>query len=638
MIPRMCAKNISRSVALLAWMACLAGVILPGCVKPGRMDPNVVSRYQEAMLQQGPQHRDRPGALSSYLPPTNEMTPQFVVTTNPDTGWRQTELSLDDAIMVALANNLDVRVASYSPAVAYEDIVVAAAAFDYRAFADYSLAKTDQWGRPPGYAGSNRYAQTFDMGIEQDTITGASWSLTGSLSDVRDRSLGDVRKGFVPSIGFDLRQPLLRGGWVERNLSGLRIARINHRISMSQFRNQVQLTVTEVIAAYWELVRARRDLEIQEDLLAETIATYERVVARREIDGREAAIKQSEAAVESRRAILITARQAVEDAENQIGRLLADATLNAVEDIEIIPITPPATEEVRIDVADQLVLALQHNPTLEQARLAIRAAEINVRVAENELLPRLDFTGGLSSEGGGVGRSTSMDRFYDGDYINFSVGLEFEYPIGNRERQAQLRQRRYQQLESTATLQQQADLVGQQVRNQIRGVYASHDLIFAQGRAVEAQQEQLDALVAEEEIRGRLTPEFLRVKLSAQESLALSQRAEIRAIVDYNVALAQLELVTGTVLESHGVQMAMPSILNYQPAGPGQGPESPLAPTIDEPLEEIQDDLYYTPEPVEEDPVEEGSAEVVAAPGPEPRRPLFGPAALTEGQIGSMDQ
>ncbi len=638
MIPRMGAKNISRTVAVLAWVACLVGLVLPGCVKPGRMDPTVVSRYQEAMLQQGPQHRDRPGALSSYLPPANPLTPQFDVETDPDTGRRQVELSLDDAVMIALANNLDVRVASYSPAIAYEDIVVAAAQFDYTVFADYTLGKTDQWGRPPGYASVNRYDQTFNMGVQQQTITGASWSLTGSLSDARDRSTGDVRKGFVPAIGLDLRQPLLRGGWVERNLSGLRIARINHRISMSQFRDQAQRTVTDITAAYWALVRARRDLTIQEDLLTLTIATYERVLGRQDIDAPATAVKQSEAAMESRRAVLISARKAVEDAENQLGRLLADVTLNSVEDIEIIPTTPPVTEEVRIDVADQLVLALQHNPTLEQARLAIRAAEINVRVAENELLPKLDFIGGLSSEGGGVGRSSSMNRFYDGDYINFRVGMELEYPIGNRLRQAQLRQRRYEQLQSASTLQQQADLVGEQIRERIRAVYASHELIYAQRRVVVAQRERLEALEATELIRGRLTPEFLQLKLQAQETLAISQRAEIQAIVDYNIALVQLDQVTGTVLDTHRVQVAMPNIVNYDPSEMDWvAPAAPESPTIDEPLEHIQDDEYYTPEPISpEGDTEELPAERKTMSSLGSRRPNFDPSAMTEGKIAGM--
>ncbi len=636
MIPRMCARNISRMVAVLAWVACLVGVALPGCVKPGRMDPTVVSRYQEAMLQQGPQHRDRPGALSSYLPPANPMTPQFDVSIDPETGRRQVRLSLDDAVMVALANNLDVRVASYSPAVAYEDIVVAAAKFDYTVFADYTLTRTNQWGTPPGYISSDRYDQVFNAGVEQTTITGASWSLTGSLSDARDRSFSNVRKGFVPSIGLDLRQPLLRGGWIERNLSELRIARINHRISMSQFRNQAQKTVTDVVTAYWALVQARRDLEIQEELLTLTIATYERVVGRQDIDADATAVKQSEAAVESRRAILITARKAVEDAENRLGRLLADVTLNAVDDIEIIPTTPPVTENVRIDVADQLVLALQHNPTLEQARLAIRAAEINVRVAENELLPKLDFSGSITSEGGGVGRGSSMDRFYDGDYINYQVGLDFEYPIGNRLRQAQLRQRRYEHLESTATLQQQADIVGEQIRERIRAVYAAHESIYAQRRAVVAQREQLEALEATELIRGRLTPEFLRLKLQAQESLAISQRAEIRAVVEYNVTLIQLEEVTGTVLETHRVQLALPSIINYNPSETDWIMPDAAPPAIDEPMENIEDDEFYTPEPVEP----EGEVQTPAGSRPmsssTPRRPNFDPSALTEGQIAGM--
>jgi len=61
-------------------------------------------------------------------------------------------------------------------------------------------------------------------------------------------------------------------------------------------------------------------------------------------------------------------------------------------------------------------------------------------------------------------------------------------------------------------------------------------------------------------IRDRLTPEFLFLKLQAQEALANAQRSEIRAIVDFNKALVQLAQISGTVLELHQVSTSLPSV------------------------------------------------------------------------------
>ena len=90
-------------------------------------------------------------------------------------------------------------------------------------------------------------------------------------------------------------------------------------------------------------------------------------------------------------------------------------------------------------------------------------------------------------------------------------------------------------------------------------VETNHAEIQVQKEAVEAARIHLQALEDSELIRERLTPEFLLVKLQAQEFLARSQRAEIKAIVDYNIALARLAQTTGTVLEMRYVQTALPT-------------------------------------------------------------------------------
>ena len=71
---------------------------------------------------------------------------------------------------------------------------------------------------------------------------------------------------------------------------------------------------------------------------------------------------------------------------------------------------------------------------------------------------------------------------------------------------------------------------------------------------------QLQAIEDTEPIRKELTPEFLLLKLQAQETLAIAQRSEIAAVVDFNTALATLAQATGTVLEMHQIQTALPLV------------------------------------------------------------------------------
>ncbi|MHC4175353.1 MAG: hypothetical protein ACYST5_20780, partial [Planctomycetota bacterium] len=133
-----------------------------------------------------------------------------------------------------------------------------------------------------------------------------------------------------------------------------------------------------------------------------------------------------------------------------------------------------------------------------------------------------------------------------------------EYPLGNRQREAELLRRTLERRKAISVLQNIADQVAVQAKERIRMVETSHAEIYVQKQTAEAAKIHLQALEDSEPVRERLTPEFLLVKLQAQGALADAQRAEIKAIVDFNISLAQLAETTGTVLELHQVSTSLP--------------------------------------------------------------------------------
>ena len=311
---------------------------------------------------------------------------------------------------------------------------------------------------------------------------------------------------------------------------------------------------------YWALVRARRDLEIVRRLLTLSTETKDKVWLRREKDANAVIISQTRAAVQSRRATVIAAEKTVRDAQDQLARLLSDGQLGLIKKYELIPTTPPATTEVAMNPSDQLVAALIHSPILQQARLAIDAQAINVRVARNETLPALDLTASVGVQGLDRYWHEALDDMSTGDFLSSSIGLRLEYPVGNRERLSRLRQRRLEKLQGVASLQKAADEVALTVNEIIRRIQSNHQQIAVQHLAVEESRAQLKALEDIEAIRGALTPEYLQLKLQTQDQVAQAERAELEATVQFNAALAELYRATGTTLLRNNIQMAAEGI------------------------------------------------------------------------------
>ena len=553
-----------------------AAVLLAGCVSPGVFDQKAVNRYQEAMATRGYQPRMGEEGIDSLRPAPGATGPALKIVRDEKTGQYAIPLTLDEAIMRALANNLDIRVVSFDPSVSREEVTKAAAAFDYVFFARYNFLRSDlEQAAPassiivtpqPNTVSVPTRTALYEVGLKETTITGAQWSVTGDLTRViDDTGTTLLRNSWEPTVTMQLLQPLLRNAWPEFNLAQLKITQLNYQISVEQFRQKVEETISAVISTYWRLIQARNGLEIQQRLLDETITTMKRIVDRIPLDATDVEVKQAEAAVAVREASLIQARKTILDVQDQLARLLADAQINVLGNYEIIPTTPLNGLQVQIDGTDQLITALRHNPQLEQARLAIAGADVNVKVSQNQTLPRLDF--GASAEWQGLGGNIheAFDSFITADFFSYSLGAQFEYPIGNRSAIADLKEKRFQRTKAIAILQNLADQVAVALNERIRQIHTTWSQRQAQEKAVAASRIQLDALIATEEIRGRLTPEFLLVKLNAQETLANAELAALQALVDYNVAMSDLALVSGTVLELHGVKLALPVVLGEEP-------------------------------------------------------------------------
>jgi len=547
-------RRENRHVAICVMMlGCMVG-----CVRPGQIDATLLNRYQQAMARRGFQQRGQEG-LDLLRPTRGQTGPELKITKDPETHKARIELTLGEAVMRTLANNLEIRVVGFDPAISRQEMIKAAAEFDYVVFGGYTYDRRDE-RTDSQFGGGQTDTQLWQAGLKQKTVTGAEWSVAWSMTRTwDDQSFRTLSERFEPRLTLEVAQPLLRDAWPEFVLSRLRIARLNRQISASAFRQKVEEIINKVVSTYWALVQARREREIQSTLLDRTTETLRRVKARAGLDATRIEIKQAAAAVEIRRAALIRTEKSILDARDGLARLLADAQINVLTDYEIVPATPPVSAPVRLDATDQLLAALRHNPLLAQARLAIATADINVKVAANQALPRLDLTASIGYHGLGPTANEANEKFFTGDYVSYGVGLAFEYPLGNRAAMAALRGAKLERLKAVTAMQNTADNIAVAVNERIRQIRTAYQELQAQRAAVRASQAQLQGLEDIEQIRGRLTPEFLSVKLQAQEALANAELAQLRAIIEYNAAQADLARATGTVLQMHRVQLALPA-------------------------------------------------------------------------------
>lgn len=527
---------------------------LTGCASKyvGNRDP--IYSYQESIVEKGPQKRVPAEGLDSQIPAGEKGIPLLEVTEDSVNSKSYVNLSLEDAIVRVLANSPEIRIVSVDPSIAKKDIVRAASGFDVNF---YSKVQYERQDNPTDslFQGGQAESRLFETGLKQKIVTGAEWQLTYALSrswdDLISRSLSTR---FEPVLFFQLKQPLLQDGWMNANLAGVNVSKLNYRASLSSFRQKSEDLLTDVISLYWTLIQSRHDYEVQQWLLEKTNETLSKLEGRKNIDATILQIKQAESSLKSRRAILLQARKRLVDVQDELVRLISDPQLNLLSDIEILTTTLPDMKERELKQSEILELALTNNPRIQQARLALDVADVNLKLTKRQKAPRLDLVASTRVQGLAGSSGVAHEMFYDADYTSYTIGMTFEYPIGNRERRAEYEQRRLEYSKAVSTLQNISDVVTTEVKERIRLAGRAYEEMRVQKEAADAAEIYLKALEDLEVIREKLTPEFLLVKLQAQESLADARRAEVKDIIEYNIALTRVAQSSGTVLDLGYVQ------------------------------------------------------------------------------------
>ena len=550
--------NSNLSTYLKTLLLLILVIQITGCVSESVKEDGIISSYQKEIVDKSPQPRDSNEGLESLRPSPEPDVLKLDITKDETTGKNIVEVSLDDAVRRALISSPEISIVSYDPSIAKEDVVKAAADFDPALFGRLNYEKQDD-PTDSIFLGGQSTSRVWETGIKQKGVTGAEWSLAYALTrnwdDLTTRSLSTR---YEPMLSFQVKQPLWRDAWQELNLAGVNISKLNYRIALTAFRQKTEEVSTEVISLYWVLARTRRDREIQQWLLDRTRETLKKVEDRKGIDATDVQIKQAETAVKSREAVLYQTQKQVMDVQDALVRLLSDSQINLLSDFEIIPITVLDTTETRFEQSEALRLALSNNPEIHQARLTVDVAQINVDVAKRQKMPRLDLVASSRMSGLSRGYGSAHDELSNAGYVSYALGITFEIPLGNRQREAEFRKRKLERSKATSILQNTSDQLALQVKERIRLAETSYNEIQIQKDAVDASKIHLQAVEDTEAIRRELTPEFLLVKLQAQEILSNAQRAEIKSISDYNISQVRLAQSMGTVLDMRYVQKALP--------------------------------------------------------------------------------
>jgi outer membrane protein len=480
----------------------------------------------------------------------------------------QLHLTADDAVRLALENNLGIEAARLSPEVQAFALAQTRAAYTPTIFTN--ARKNSSMSAPSdffstGATGVNT-SEGFrtDAGIAQNLRWGGGRyqaSFDGGRTTTNN-PMDPFNPRLSSNLSLSFTQPLLRNFAIDATRQALLSGQKQQEIVDVQLAQQIAQTTRAVQDAYLNLVSAisqlaveRESLTLSQQLLrnnevrleAGVMAPIDIVEAQAEVAGREEAV--------------IVAETRIRQVEDLLRTQILDPAQPDFWTVRIVPSEQPQLTPKAVDLEAATAAALANRTDLLAARKRLEQTDIGLRYARNQRLP--DVNASVNYGVAGVaGTQFEFDRtatefplpvlnqsqrsFTDAlrdvfgqDFRTWSVQLQVSYPIGASAADAAVAQSRIQRQQNLTELQQLELNVVRQVREAGRNVETSLQRVNATRRARELGQQRFEA----EEKRMSVGLSTTFQLFQAQRDLSTAQMRELTAIIDYNRALLQFEIV-----------------------------------------------------------------------------------------------
>jgi outer membrane protein TolC len=513
-------------------------------------------------------------------------------------------LSLPEAIEAALKNNLDVEIERLNIELAEQAVRSAQGVFDLTFRYAPGVEDLHQpvssvlQGGASGIVNDRHLTNDFLVRQKLPSNGGEVRFRFDNTRQSTDNAFVTLSPYFQSQLLLEFSQPLLRGRATDGDRNQIRVRQKNVTLSQQAFETRVIETVTEVQRAYWELVFARRDLEVRQESI--DLAKAQLELNRRMVEGGSLArmeLPASQAELERRREEFFAAQEVITRAENRLKVLVSNESDSAWWPVEIVPADgdvplPPVTP-----LSDAVGMALGRRVELRSLASQTEINELDQQLQSDQTKPRVDLVASYGQIGlaggqrGGADPLSSLNEplynrinelselqnlgplsvpsfgelpaslvgnygaalgnMFEPKYRVVRAGVAIEFTHRNRTAEAELARALIERRRLQANRERTVQQIQAEVRDALQALETARQRLAAARSAVAARRERLDSEAFLFE-KGSSTNFLVQTR---QNEYSAARATEVRARVDLNLAVAEYHRATGVTLDNWGIKL-----------------------------------------------------------------------------------
>ncbi len=466
---------------------------------------------------------------------------------------RVLKIGLVDCIAYALKNNSEIKVERISPQLKKDDVKIAYGVFEPSFTTELTLADNTKVAssRLQSVGKYNTQDINLNAGISGKLVTGTQYSLDFLNQRYKsDSSYQIYNPYYTAEPKITITQPLFKGAGVLVNKADILIARNNELQSEETFKDTAINTISKVKDTYYKYVFFV-DAYAIEELALERIIKLLEINKARYAKGLASSVDvlETEAEAAQRQKVLLAAEAEMKKAEDEL-----KLVTNLVDDPEVWNarielIDKPQFVVTEADLVKSVGLAFDSRPDYKSAKIDLESRDIKIKAAKNAVLPTLDLNGSLGLNGLGADYGKALEKV-NGNYPDWSVGVKFNVPWGEADR-AKYDQRKLEKLQALIAFKRLEQNIIFDVRDRVREVNIKSRQVEVAKLYQDKEEENFQAQKARY-AEGQVSTHDM---LDYQDRLSRAQLSYLKSLVEYNVALINLDKSEGLTLVKNNVTL-----------------------------------------------------------------------------------
>lgn len=411
-----------------------------------------------------------------------------------------------------------------------------------------------------------RYSQSFPTGTYIEFDLDQSRQTQNSPFQLLNPSL-------AANYTFYVQQSLLQGFGFGANLRWLRFAKNNRKLTEIAFRQQIDLTITQVENLYWDLVNAYQDEQVKERSLAFAERSLDQEQKQLELKAVPAMdVMKAQTEVATRQQDLTVSKTSLELQQSLMKAALTKQLDPTLEEMPVVPtVILEAFQPEKIPPVEQLIdEAVKNRPDLNILQIQQDTAEISRKAVRNAMLPSVNIAGYYAGYGLGgapnpyypsssgpnpVTKSTSyagtLQNAFNNSSPDYLAEIQVQIPLRNRAARADQFRSELELRQRELSVVQQKKNLRFEVRNAAYALEQGQARVEAARKARDLAQKTFDIKRQEQQLGAGSNFETL----TAEHDLAVASSTLASAETAYEKNRIALYSATGEIIQRLGISL-----------------------------------------------------------------------------------